>query len=179
MRIIKLLVTSMLVLLVHNQMLSQANYKYGNTYKIKVPDFMSKMNLGSEDASMQYGNIYKELYFIVIDESKTEFVDIFTELDIYDSYESPLNNYREVQVEMIKEGMINPNASRPVIFDANGKTGQIVELSGKFEDIDVFYVFGFVQGENKLYMVMAWTLKEKKYKYKTELINLVKSFREI
>lgn len=179
MRNFKILGVLTLAMIIQHQVLSQSDYIYGNSYKLKVPDYMSKLNLDNEDASMQFGNIYKEVYFVVIDESKKEFIDIFTELLLYDIYDSPLNNFRLIQLEYLKEGIEITSVSKAIVFDANGKTGQIVELSGVMDGFDVYYVIGYVQGEEKLYQIVCWTLLEGKYKYKTDLMNIIKSFCEI
>ena len=40
-------------------------------YALQLPSYLSKTNDLNEDASLQYQNPFRELYIIVIDESKT------------------------------------------------------------------------------------------------------------
>src|SRR5690606_17492499 len=64
-------------------------------YQIDIPKFMKSTTGLNDEAALQYQNIYREVYTIIIDEPKDEFVDIFKELGSYDDNLSLIDNYRD------------------------------------------------------------------------------------
>lgn len=153
--------------------------KVNNDYGIHVPDYMKETKDLNNDASLQYANVFKETYVIVIDESKDEFIDTFTELEEYDTTISPVKNYRDVQLKMLIEGMDVKYKSDPMALSVNGLNAETVELDAQVEGIkyDIGYFITFIEGTENLYMIMEWTLQNRKEKYRTTFDQIARSFR--
>ena len=150
-----------------------------NEYEISVPDYMTPAKDLNAEASLQYQNIYKETYVIIIDESKEDFVTAFREFGEYDDSMSTIENYRKTQLLFLMEGINLKKQTKPKNLTINGLNAEYVELDGIPEglDLDISYFFTFIEGKNKLYMVMAWTLGDRKMKYKSMFEQLSQSFR--
>src|SRR5688572_26412269 len=74
-------------------------------YSMGVPKFMTQAKSLNDEASLQYQNIFKETYVIVIDENKQEFIDAYQELESYDSSTSVIANYADTQVQLTTSAM--------------------------------------------------------------------------
>lgn len=150
-------------------------------YKISIPKHMSVSKELNDDASLQYQDIYKELYIIVIDEPKTDFIKTFSEPDIneYDDKLTPEKNYRMVQMKSMKEKMTlrgEPGVKKATI---NGLDAEIVDFTGAVEGVasDIYYKLAFIEGTKNLYMVMTWTLASDKDKNNDEMDQMIQSFK--
>lgn len=146
-------------------------------YSTWVPDYMNSTTMLNDDASLQYQNLFKETYALVIDESKQEYIDIYRELDMYDESISALRNYTETQISFISEDVIVYNQTGPDAKQINGIDAEVVEITGKVGDVDVTYLIGFLEGQEKMYMIMTWTLPERYDKYKSDLETIINEFK--
>lgn len=157
------------------------NVEIANLYAMDLPGFMTVATELNDQASLQYSNPYKEKYIIVINESKDEFVEIFKRLGMYDDSKSIVDNFAEQQYNFMKEESVivweTPMKSikthgmelRTKDFDAN--------VAGIPETISYFY--GFAEGEENLYTIMAWTSESKKDSFKDEVERMIKSIKEL
>jgi hypothetical protein len=148
-------------------------------YKISVPKYMKKANGLNDEASLQYQNIYKETYVVIIDESKEELVSTFQELGEYNDSISVVKNYRDIQLQLLSENINISMKSDPKSAQINGLDAEFVEIDGQVEGVnfEIAYFLTFIEGKEKVYMVMVWTLKEKKEKYKITFEQIAKSFK--
>jgi len=154
------------------------NYvEVNNEYSINLPSYMKKATSLNDEASLQYQNIFKEVYTIIIDESADEFIEVFKELNEYDENESILINYRRVQLSFISENMDLKDQSTPKPININGHDSELVSLEGNIDDVEIYYLLGFVQGKEKMYMIMTWTLLSRKDKYHKDLEDIITSFK--
>lgn len=133
-------------------------------YQMDIPRFMKSTTGLNDEASLQYQNLFKEAYTIVIDEPKDEFVDLFKELDSYDENLSLIENYRDIQLQLFNERMRVNTQSSPRSLKINGLDAEQVEMDAHVEGVDeeISYFLTFVEGPENVYMIMAWTLKNKK-----------------
>jgi hypothetical protein len=49
----------------------------GGDYSLGIPTYMTKATTLNDEASLQFQNLFKETYVIVIDENKEKFVTVF------------------------------------------------------------------------------------------------------
>ncbi len=153
--------------------------KIMDEYSMMIPNYMKKTTALNDDASLQFQNIYKETYVIVIDEPKTEFVETFQMLGEYNDTLSVVKNYRDIQLSYMKEGLSVINESTPVSSDINGLFAEQVMIQAGVPDIiyDIAYFFTFIEGDDKLYMIMAWTLDSSRDKYEDTFAKMAGSFK--
>ena len=70
-----------------------------NQYTLTVPSYMSKNESLHDEASLQYANLFKEFYVIVIDEPKTEFSSALIDNLLTDSYNDDLDGYTKLLLD--------------------------------------------------------------------------------
>ena len=147
--------------------------KVDSLFILSVPKYMKSMEGLNEEASLQYANIYKETYAVVIHENKEEFIASFREYDEYDESLSVIENYSEVQTKMFEEALTNPKSSPYGLTEINGVQARQVAIEGESDGIKIVYLLGFIEGKENIFMVMNWTLQNRFEKYETtfEMIN--------
>ncbi len=150
-------------------------------YMMSIPKHLKVATTLNEEASLQYQDIYKELYVIVIDEAKTDFIKTFSDESIneYDDKLTPEKNYRIVQMKSMKEKLTmkaEPTIKKTTI---NGLDAEIVDFTGSVEGIesDIYYKLAFVEGTKQMYMVMTWTLDSDKNANMEEIDAMIASFK--
>ena len=154
-------------------------------YKIGIQKHMSVSRDLNDDASLQYADTREELYIIVIDEPKTDFIKQFSDPDLdpsllpYDDKLTPEKNYRLTQMHSLTASMTLHG--QPVVTKAtiNGLDAEIVDISATVPgvEVDIFYKLAFIEGTKNIYMVMAWTLDSKKETNNDEMNQMIQSFK--
>ena len=148
-------------------------------YKMDVPKYMRKATSLNESASLQYQNIFKEAYVIVIDEEKDAYINAYKDLSVYDSARSVIENYTDTQIQSTTSDLDVIDQSEIKTFRIHGLNATSVEIDANLEGVSVpiSYFLTFIEGQNKLYFVMAWTLKDKKDKFRSTAEKMAESFR--
>lgn len=147
-------------------------------YSIRLPRSMQKTTALNSEASLQYQNIHDEIYTIVIDEPKQEFVDAVKEFG-YKNRPS-IELYLDIQLKRLGERMEITHQTKPVKMTISGLNAESVEIDAKVDNIEeeLTYFLTFLEGEDQIYMIMSWTLKSKKQHFKNTFLTIVKSFKE-
>lgn len=149
-------------------------------YSVALPKYMKEAKNLNRDASLQYQNIFKEVYFVIIDEPKQELMEVFKELDEWDASKSVVQNYRDIRLQFLSENVVIENQSAPKVIDINGLEAEVLEIDGKVApDHELAYTLGFVEGKDHVYMITAWTLKEKRERLKTTFERAITSFEQL
>jgi len=156
--------------------------KINGLYSMKLPDYLTAGNDLNDEASLQYQNVYKEVYVIVIDEPKQEFIDVFKELEDYDDSKSACENYADQQMESI-EGNMETVTSKSTVRKTkiNGCDARIADVAGTQAGIDdaMGFTVAFVEGKENLYMIMTWTFEKSKDQYQEDMDMMINSFKEL
>ncbi len=156
--------------------------KINGLYSMKLPEYMTAGDDLNDEASLQYQNIYKEVYVIVIDEPKQDFIDVFMELGDYDSTKSACDNYADAQMESI-EGNMETVTSKSTMRKTklNGNDARVVDVTGTQAGITdaMGFTVAFVEGKENLYMIMTWTFEKSKDKYQDDMDMMINSFKEL
>ncbi len=152
-----------------------------DAYSVEIPKFMRSTTGLNEEASLQYQNIFKETYVIVIDEPKSGFVDILKEVGQFDENLSLVQNYREIQMQLLSSTMYISHQSEPKPLKINGLDAEMVEVDATVDGIDegISYLLTFIDGTDDAYMMMAWTLQSKKDEHKKTFETIAESFKLI
>ncbi|MBD3638556.1 MAG: hypothetical protein HUJ25_14480 [Crocinitomicaceae bacterium] len=155
--------------------------KIGSSFQMDVPDYMEEAYDLNADASLQYQNTVKETYVIVINEDKQEFIDIFKELGEYDESKSAVENYTDIQTEYMSTTLTILDQNGPNSKKINGMDAMVLEYDGNTPAVayDIFYYIAYIEGEEEMFMVMAWTLLDRKSEYKETFAKMVESFKEL
>lgn len=150
-------------------------------YRIDIPKFMTVTTGLNEEASLQYQSLLKEAYVIIIDEPKSGFEEVYKGLGQYDEELSAIQNYRDARLQILSRTTKINKKSTPESLKINGLDAEIMEVDASIEGVDneISYFITFVDGGDMLYMVMAWTLKDKKPVHKKTFRTIAESFELI
>lgn len=143
---------------------------FEDVYQIELPGDMSSTMELNEDASLEYSNIIKEKYLIIIHESKEDWKNIVGETDylkkylnyISENFETTFNSLAQIKNITLNESTV----------------GTLVEIKGETEGIEIIWNTIVVEGESNIYQISYWTLGDMEYKME-ELFVAAKTFREL
>ncbi len=150
----------------------------GPTYSLEVPASMTKTTTLNTEASLQYMNGSKELYVIVIDETKAEMQAAIDIDPAYAVYSNDLQGYYSLLTENIKNALSIDSLPEPKDTKINGLNAKIVEVDGYMENQHIYWKFAFIEGKKQYYQIMAWTLADRKEKHEAAMQDMIASFRE-
>jgi len=152
-----------------------------NEYTIKIPRFLKGTTGLNEEASLQYQSLLREAYVIIIDEPKKAFEDIYRDLEQYDDDLSVIQNYRDARLKILSRTTEINGKSKPESIKINGLESESLELDATVNGLDneISYFLTFVDGGEKVYMIMCWTLKNQKEEHKKTFKTIAESFELI
>lgn len=146
--------------------------KVNNRYAISMPDYLQPCADIQPDASLQYQNVEKEIYAIVIDEKKSTMQNYDLDYDI-DTYFKNITS--QGFLENIKDGKI----SIPGRQEINGNKALIADVSGKLEQNEVYYKLALIESPYEFYQILIWTKADNKANVEGDMIKIIESFKEL
>lgn len=149
-------------------------------YSVLLPKYLKKTNDLNEDASLQYQNLARETYIIIIDESKEEFINSFKETEIYIDSLTPLENYSEYLNGYLYDAL-NSTSYDSGFTDRtiNKWPAKIKTVQGEYYELDfeIIYWLAFIETDEKMYYIMCWTLPDRRMKYEKTFEKVINSFK--
>jgi len=148
-------------------------------FSIEIPSSLTKANDLNDEASLQYQNTWKEFYVIVIEDEKTEFLHMLEEYELTDTYTNDLEGYSELTWDNFTEQtrpLQSPGLSEITV---NGMPGMRLDTSVQYEGVDIFYTYGIVEGKDRYYQIVVWTLASKQSNYQEEMKRIIESLQEL
>jgi len=143
---------------------------FEDVYQIELPGDMSSSTELNEDASLEYSNIFKEKYLIIIHESKEDWKKIVGETDYLKKYLNYISENFETSFNSLAQ-------IKNITLNESTK-GALVEIKGETEGIEIIWNTIVVEGESNIYQISYWTLGDMEYKME-ELFVAAKTFREL
>ena len=150
-------------------------------YELYIPKSMSSTSSLNDEASLQYQNVFKEMYTIIIDEPADTIMNIMKEIGVYEDSLSQVENYRNVQLNLTLEyidDMVKESFNSFERGNLNFATAEATMFAKEVED-EIKYYLTFVEGRDKLYMIMSWTLADLETKNDPYLKKIGETFRLI
>ncbi len=135
--------------------------KVDSLFQISIPKYMKELKTLNPDATLQYANIYKEVYTVVIVENKYEFLNFIKEYEEFNDKISLIDNYYESQLKSTKEVMNVQTVKKTNINTIDELNARQFVIKGKIDNINIAYQFTFVESENDIYQIINWTLKDR------------------
>lgn len=151
----------------------------GNRYSISIPSFLKKVTTLNEDASLQYQHAWKNFYVIVIDEPKEEVQKAISDNNLTDRFANNLEGYKNLNLEIIKQGMSSPMISKTKDTNINKMPSKIITMTSKIEGTAIYYAIAYIEGKDRYYQITTWTLTNKENEYKEKMNRILYSFKEI
>jgi len=152
-----------------------------NEYQISIPRFMQGTTGLNEEASLQYQSLLKEAYLLVIDEPKAGFEEVYRDLNQYDDELSIMQNYRDARLRILSRTTKINRKTKPKSIKIHELDAETMELDANIEGVanEISYFLTFVEGGDRVYMIMAWTLKDKKMEHEKTFKTIAESFELI
>ena len=149
-------------------------------YSLEIPDFLSAANHLHEDASLQYQNIFKEFYTIVINEPSKDFNEmIVDEPSLSEYYTADLEGYSNLIIDNMKVTIEDGTFSEFTQTKINGNEARTISIDGTVENIKVFYHLTFIKGRRQYYQIVNWTELKRKEDHLQFMENISASFKEL
>lgn len=151
--------------------------KINKLYSVDIPDYLYDTNDLNSEASLQCENVDKEMYLIIIDEDKKEFIDAVNELleDTQFTEEEILDVYAYLQFTTFATDEDFDNNLE--YLEINGLKARQLDIVSYFEEYDVFYKMACYESNKNLYFLVSWTTLDNKNIYNPDLQNVINSFR--
>ncbi|KFF19491.1 hypothetical protein [Flavobacterium hydatis] len=148
-------------------------YKAGHTFNISLPDYMSKTADLNSSAAIQYKNVVKDIYGVVIFDTKEE-------LKLLEMNYTSTNEFYE---DFIKD-FLKDEEKRSVSAPKSTKKGDIsfIEVEATYFDKEInntiYYLIGVVETKTAFYKVLSWASIDNKDKYKADFQKILYSIKE-
>lgn len=148
-------------------------FQAGHIIKITVPEYMTKTIGLNDDACIQFQNLVKDVYTIVIEDNKEELT--MAELsyaDVKEFYEDFAEGFLKDEKD---RKMGKPKYSK--IKDIN----YVVSEASYFDtesNIPIYYVIGVVETKTAYYKVLSWTTEDKKAQYKADFEKIIFTLKD-
>jgi hypothetical protein len=151
-----------------------------NDYSLELPDFLSITDSLNPNASLQYQNIDKELFVIVIEEDRKEFTRKIVANKAEEVYPPNLKGYTDIINHSIGETIKISAKTEIEDLEINGLPAKNFTIEGQTLDkIPVYYSFTVVRGENNYYQIAQWTAKNQKALFEKQMVQIAKSFKQL
>lgn len=148
-------------------------------YAITIPAFLTKARNLNDDASLQYQHLRKEFYVIVIDEPKADVWKVVGENDPEENYPHDLDGYAQLHLQSMENGLSDAKLSEIETAEVNDMPARIATVSGEYNNVHIYYSRSFIEGKDRYYQVVVWTLSHKKQQYKNMMNKIHYSLKEI
>jgi len=148
-------------------------------YAVSLPGYLSETNDLNEDASLQYQNLWKEFYVIIIHDLKSEMEEILEEHELLEIYPNDLEGYSSLIWDGFEEDIDIQNIADTVDDRIHGMPVKYRKINAVVEGLDVFYYFAIIEGKERFYQILAWTMTEKQKEYEEEMKRMIYSFKEL
>lgn len=153
--------------------------KQADDFAIYLPKYFKKTDDLNQEATLQFQNFFRETYLVLIEEPKAEFITLFKDLGDYNHSITPVKNYKNVQRNYFSEFIDITNRYESRSLNVHGLPTEIVRFDGIVDDVDIAYDVAYLEGQDTIYMIIAWTLKDRRKTYAKTFDMIFNSFREI
>src|SRR5438093_2160124 len=133
--------------------------------KVTVPGLWTKLPELNKQASLQVGNKSKEVYLIVITDTKADFDNM------------TLEKHHDLTRDRMFQKMKNASATQPVSLTIDGHLALQDEISGTEKGTNVVFLHTTVDDGDYLQQILAWTLKSRWQQQNQLLREITGTFR--
>jgi len=150
--------------------------KVEGRYTIDLPSYLDKTEDLNKAASLQYKNAMREFYVLVIDEPKANFNKVLEEGEL--DYTANIDGYSKLLADDIAKSSglaVTPKMETTTINNLNART---IKFDGTVNGVNVYWIIAYVEGKNRYYQILTWTLDTKKTDNEADMNAIVESFKE-
>ncbi len=152
---------------------SMKEYKAGHVFNVSLPDYMSKTAGLNSAAAMQYKNVVKDVYGIIIFDTKEE-------LQLVEMNYASANEFYEAFIGEFLIDQEKRNVSKPVAQSKNGVNFIEADISyfDKDAETEIYYLIGIVETKSSFYKVLSWCTLVNKDKFKADFQKILYSLKD-
>ncbi len=134
--------------------------------KVTVPGMWIKLPELNKQATLQVGDKSKQMYLIVITDSKADLENI------------TLEKYHDATRDRMFQKMKNASATEPVSLTINSHPALQDEISGTEKGTNVVFLHTTIDDGDQFQQILAWTLKSRWQQQNELLREISASFRK-
>ncbi|NJN49913.1 MAG: hypothetical protein HC798_00505 [Polaribacter sp.] len=145
--------------------------KGGNCFTLDLPSYLQQTFDLNDVAILQYSNLVKEAYVIVIEDSKAEL----------NSLNMTFESAKEFMQDFTKDYQLeatNRTATDIIEFEANNYKHAQTEFTWDSEDGSIYMMVTIVETKGNFYKIMCWTLLENKDLLRDDYLTISKSLKD-
>lgn len=146
-------------------------------FTMEVPDYMTPTNQLDVTRPFQYMNAIKEQYIVASSEDRLLVEPSLKALKF--EGKTFLDQYVAYNKSVIEEGVKITSMQDTKSLTIDGMNAKVLQFDGNVEGINepINYYTAFVEGKDKVYFIMTWTLESKKEEFKDVADKMIKSFK--
>jgi hypothetical protein len=150
-------------------------------FSISLPSHLKPTENLNEDAIVEYQDLSKEYYVIVISESIEEFHQAIADAELEEDYPTTgIETYSQFIKDRFESNVDDMrNITEMKKLKVHGNEARYFESNATVSGIDIFYHYGFIEGDSTYYQVMSWTLSKKEPDFKEAMLESLKSLKEV
>ena len=133
--------------------------------QVIVPSGWTELSELHGDTILKVGNVWDELFLIVILENKRDFISI------------NLDNYSQIAIETLISGLGAAEKSQPLELLIRNNRAIQYEIRATVEDMNVVYLHTSVEDSQNYYQVIGWTSSSQFYNKESVLQDITQSFQ--
>lgn len=135
--------------------------------EFKVPSSWSKQTDLNQAAALQAGDRDREAYGVVIEDPREPFKNM------------DLGKFADTEMQKLvtRRGLVNLTGPKLVVID--GKQAVQYQIKGSFDEIELVYLYTFIETPDRFLKVITWSLADKFDKNKPVLEDVTTSVRQL
>jgi cytochrome c biogenesis protein ResB len=150
---------------------SSAYVSENGQIQVNLPSSWNKTQGLNEKADLQVANTSKNMFLIVLSESKEDFKKAGKELD--------LQKHSDITRGILLKNLTNGKESQPKSLTVNGKPAIQYEITGTVEKLNVAYLHTTVETDKNYQQILAYTSQDDFTKNRPEMEEVINSFQEV
>lgn len=154
--------------------------KVADSFWVEVPKTMRLTKELNVLAALQYAAEPEDLFFIVIDQSVTDFKKIQGQLGAYDESLCVLGNYRKIEIGAFQEDLEILTESE-LSLNYSGIESIGLQFDAVFDGVPepLAYYVALVLHQDHIFYLMAWTTVAKKEKHNPSILAMLSSLKPV
>lgn len=136
-------------------------------YQIQVPAGWKQITNLHEKADLQAADRLREMYIIVLSESKSDFEEM------------SLDKHSQITIGNLLGRVTSSETSGPTALVINGNPAVQYVVSGTIDNLKITYLHTTVETAKSFNQILAWTLRSRFDQNRAELQNVIQSFKEV
>ncbi|WP_338760770.1 hypothetical protein WAF17_14215 [Bernardetia sp. ABR2-2B] len=153
--------------------------KTDQKYSLDLPTYLQPANDLNDDATLQYQNLIKEFYVVVIEDSKEDYNQMLEMSDTTGTNSNKFESFSKLFSDSYEQNLNLTIDKNPTDFKIGSLSAKTFSMTGTLEESEIYYHFTLIDGKDTYYQVLQWTLAGRKESYKGEMDKIIKSFKEL